>query len=135
MKGKEEPVEAYQLLRPSQVQTRMAASTAKGLTRFMGREPWMETLIEAFEKVKIGEGQVVGIVGEAGVGKSRLLLEFRNLLPQESSSYLEGQCIHYGGAMPYLPILDILRSFLEIKEGEREMSVRQQGERKDPRAG
>ena len=135
VKGKEEPVEAYQLLRPSQVQTRIAASTAKGLTRFMGRSREMETLTEAFEKVRSGEGQVVGIVGEAGVGKSRLLLEFRNLLPKDEYRYFEGQCLHYGGAMPYLPILDVLRSFLEVKEGEQEHDRPAEAEREDPRAG
>ena len=91
----------------------------------MGRGREMETLIEAFDKVRSGEGQVVGIVGEAGVGKSRLLLEFRHLLPKDDYWYFEGQCLHYGGAMPYLPILDVLRSFLEIKEGEQEHVVRQ----------
>ncbi len=124
IKGKEGSVEAYQLLRPSQVQTGIAASTAKGLTRFMGRSREMEILIEAFDKVRSGEGQVVGIVGEAGVGKSRLLLEFRNLLSKDSCWYFEGRCLHYGGTMPYLPILDVLRTFLEVKEGEQESVVR-----------
>ena len=130
IKGKEEPVEAYQLLRPSLVQTRIAASTAKGLTRFMGRNREMETLQEAFEKVRSGEGQVVGMVGEAGVGKSRLLLEFRNLLSKDEHNYFEGRCLHYGGAMPYLPILDVLRSFLEVKEGEQEHVVQQKLKKK-----
>ncbi len=124
IKGKEEPVEAYQLLRPTQVQTRIAASTAKGLTRFVGRDREIETLRETFAKVESGEGQVIGLVGEAGVGKSRLLLEFRSLLPQGEYAYLEGQCLHYGGSMPYLPILDVLRSFLGVKEGEPERVIR-----------
>jgi predicted ATPase len=63
------------------------------------------------------------MVGEAGVGKSRLLFEFRHRLPQDFG-YLEGHCIHYGRAMPYLPILDLLRSYFEIREGEREMVIR-----------
>ena len=91
----------------------------------MGRSREMETLQEAFDKVRSGEGQVVGMVGEAGVGKSRLLLEFRHLLPKNEYNYFEGRCLHYGGAMPYLPILDVLRSFLEVKEGEQEHVVRQ----------
>ena len=72
-----------------------------------------------------GEGQVVGIVGEAGVGKSRLLLEFRNLLPKGEYTYFEGRCLHYGGSMPYLPMLDVLRSFIGVKEGEQEHVIRQ----------
>jgi class 3 adenylate cyclase len=81
VKGKQEPVEAFRLLRPTEVDTRIGASVARGLTRFVGRSREIETLREAFAKVQSGEGQVIGLVGEAGVGKSRLLLEFRSLLP------------------------------------------------------
>ena len=109
MKGKEEPVKAYRLTKPSEIETRIAASAAKGLTRFVGRRREIETLKEAFDKARSGEGQVVGVVGEAGVGKSRLLLEFRNSLPKGEYIYLEGRCLHYGSSMPYLPILDAFR--------------------------
>lgn len=125
VKGKEEPVEAYRLIKPTEVETRIAASAAKGLTRFVGRQREIDTLKEAFEKVQSGEGQVVGIVGEAGVGKSRLLLEFRNALPKDEYGYYEGRCLHYGGSMPYLPILDVTRSFIGVKEGEQEHIIRQ----------
>jgi class 3 adenylate cyclase/tetratricopeptide (TPR) repeat protein len=123
VKGKQEPVKAYLLLRPTEVDTRIGASVAKGLTRFVGRSREIETLREAFAKVQTGEGQVMGLVGEAGVGKSRLLLEFRSLLPLDGYTYLGGQCLHYGGSMPYLPILDVLRFFLGVKEGELERVI------------
>jgi class 3 adenylate cyclase/tetratricopeptide (TPR) repeat protein len=125
VKGKEEPVQAYRLIKPTEVETRIGASAAKGLTRFVGRGHEIQTLKDAFEKVQSGEGQVVGIVGEAGVGKSRLLLEFRNLLPKGEYTYFEGRCLHYGGSMPYLPILDITRSLIGVKEGEQEHIIRQ----------
>jgi class 3 adenylate cyclase/tetratricopeptide (TPR) repeat protein len=125
VKGKEEPVEAYRLIKPTDVETRIAASAAKGLTKFVGRSREIEALKEAFGKVQSGEGQVVGIVGEAGVGKSRLLLEFRNTLPKGHHWYYEGRCLHYGGSMPYLPILDITRSLIGVKEGEQEHVIRQ----------
>jgi hypothetical protein len=67
-----------------------------------------------------------GIVEEAGVGKSRLLLEFRHRLSQEEFGYLESRCLHFGGTMPYLPILDTLRSFFEVREGEPERVIRKQ---------
>ncbi|MBI4767026.1 MAG: AAA family ATPase [Deltaproteobacteria bacterium] len=124
VKGKEEPQEAFELIKAGGAATRLEASMARGLTRFVGRENSMASLMEAYEKVKNGAGQVVGMVGEAGVGKSRLLFEFRHRLPQDKFGYLEGHCIHYGGAMPYLPILDLLRSYFEIREGEREMVIR-----------
>ena len=124
VKGKEVPVEAYQLLRSGEVETRIGAAVARGLTRFVGRKRELETVKEAFEKAGAGQGQVVGIVGEAGVGKSRLLLELRNVLPKGGYTYLEGQCLHYGGSMPYLPILDVFRSYVGIKEGEQEAVIK-----------
>jgi class 3 adenylate cyclase/tetratricopeptide (TPR) repeat protein len=120
------PQEIFQLLRIGREATKLEASIARGLTRFVGRKNSMAALMEAFRKVRQGGGQVVGVVGEAGVGKSRLLLELRNRLPTDEFGYLEGHCLHYGGVMPYLPILDILRSFFEIKEGEQETIVRDQ---------
>jgi class 3 adenylate cyclase/tetratricopeptide (TPR) repeat protein len=133
VKGKEELQEAYELISPSGVETRLAASIARGLTRFVGRRNSMAELMEAFEKVKEGSGQVVGLVGEAGVGKSRLVLEFRGRIPQGEFTYLEGRCIHFGGAMAYLPILDILRSFFEIKEGEQEFLIKRKMKEKGRR--
>jgi class 3 adenylate cyclase len=110
VKGKERAQDAYELLRAAQIETRIEAAAAKGLTKFVGRKRERTSLMEAFEKVRSGLGQIVSIVGEAGVGKSRLLLEFRNMLPQGEYTYLEGRCLHYGGSMAYLPVLDILRS-------------------------
>lgn len=80
VKGKEEPQETYELLKAGKVETRIGAAAVKGLTRFVGRQNSMAALMEAYEKVVVGSGQIVGIIGEAGVGKSRLLLEFRNQL-------------------------------------------------------
>src|SRR4030042_4325129 len=82
VKGKEEPQEAFELLKVGKVKTRIGASAAKGLTRFVGRQNSMAALMEAYEKGRSGSGPVVGVVGEAGVGKSRLLLEFKDRLPQ-----------------------------------------------------
>jgi class 3 adenylate cyclase/tetratricopeptide (TPR) repeat protein len=125
LKGKFEAVNAHKLIGTTGVKTRIAASTARGLTRFVGRNHELETLNEAFARVQTGEGQVAGLVGEAGVGKSRLLLEFRRALPRGESTYLEGRCLHYGGVIPYLPILDVLRFFFGVKEGEHEPVIKQ----------
>jgi class 3 adenylate cyclase len=123
VKGKEEPQQTYQLLKPSAVETRFEASVAKGLTKFVGRQNSMASLMEAYEKVVAGAGQVVGIVGEAGVGKSRFLLEFRNHI-EDDFTYLEGRCIQFGGTMAFLPLLDILRKYCGIEEGEQEYRKR-----------
>jgi class 3 adenylate cyclase/ribosomal protein L40E len=125
VKGKEYPQEAFELTKVGEVETRIEAAVAKGLTRFVGRKNSMAALVEACDKAHSGSGQVVGIVGEAGVGKSRLLLEFRNRLPQSEFAYLEGRCLHYGGSMPYLPMLDILRSYFDIKGDDLEHIIKE----------
>ena len=125
VKGKEELQEAYRLIKPSEVETRIEAAAARGLSKFIGRGREMETLKERFEKTQSGSGQVIGVVGEAGVGKSRLLLEMKNMLPHGEHTYLEGRCLHYGGSMAYLPILDILRSYFDIEEGDSESDIKE----------
>jgi class 3 adenylate cyclase/tetratricopeptide (TPR) repeat protein len=124
MKGKEKPQAAYEVIKASEVETRIGASAAKGLTKFVGRENEMEVLKKVFDKAKLGSGQVLGIVGEAGVGKSRIILELQNMLHQDEYAYLEGRCLHYGGTMAYLPIIDILRSYFGIKEGDPEYLIK-----------
>ena len=120
VKGKEEPQEIYELLKAGEVVTRIDESIAKGLTRFVGRKNSMAALMNAFDLVQSGSGQVVGVVGEAGVGKSRLILELQNRLPEKEYTYLEGQCLQYGGTILYMPILDIVRSCFDIKDDDRE---------------
>ncbi|GAJ11392.1 unnamed protein product, partial [marine sediment metagenome] len=63
-------------------------------------------------------------MGEAGVGKSRLLLELKGTLRKKEYTYLEGRCLHYGGYMAYLPFLDILKAYFDIKEGDREFVIK-----------
>jgi len=124
VKGKKEPQEAFELIKAGEVETRIGASVAKGLTQFVGRKNSMPTLLNVFDKVKSGLGQVVGLVGEAGVGKSRLLHEMRNRLPPDEYIYLEGRCLQYGSSMAYLPVLYILRSYLDINEGDHEFLIK-----------
>jgi hypothetical protein len=120
VKGIEKPQHVYELTISSRVETRFEASISKGLTRFVGRKNSMAAINDAYDKAISGSGQVLGVVGEAGVGKPKLLLEFRNSLSQGEFTDLEGRCLHYGDAMSYLPFLDILRSYFEIKEGGNE---------------
>lgn len=120
VKGKAEPQETFELIEATTVGTRLGAISARGLTRMVGRKNSMAALVEVYEKVQSGSGQIVSLVGEPGVGKSRLLLEFRRLLNKNESVYLEGQCFHYGHSMAYLPILDILKSYFGIEEGDGE---------------
>ena len=130
VKGKEEKQEAYRLIKAGEIDTRIGASVSKGLTRFVGRKISMAALQEPFDRVLEGSGQVTGVVGEAGVGKSRLLLEFISQLLDGEFTYLEGRCLHYGGSMAYLPIIDILKSYFEVKDGDREYLIKKKIEEK-----
>ncbi len=130
MKGKTRRQEAFRLLKPAGVKTRIEAAAVRGLTRFVGRRREIENLVEAFETAASGSGQIVGVVGEAGAGKSRILLEFKKRIADADYGYLEGRCLHYGGNMPYLPVIDILKSYLEIEEDDGEPAARKKLEDK-----
>jgi class 3 adenylate cyclase len=124
VKGRNQPIEAFELIGTGAVDTRLAAAIAHGLTRFVGREREVGGLNRALEKVESGVGQVIGLVGEAGVGKSRLVLEFRRTLEGRPCLYLEGHCLHFGSTMAYLPILDMLKSYFSITEQMKEAAIR-----------
>ena len=125
VKGKKDLQTVFEVIREGRAETRMEASIIRGLTRFVGRRKELELLLEAYLKASEGSGQVVGIVGEAGVGKSRLLLEFTRLLPAGEYTFLTGQCLQFGRNMPYLPLLSILRVYFGLKDVSQERLARQ----------
>jgi class 3 adenylate cyclase/transcriptional regulator with XRE-family HTH domain/tetratricopeptide (TPR) repeat protein len=88
------------------------------LSQFIGRDDALAALRGPLAKVEAGHGQVVGLVGEPGIGKSRLLYEFRRSLGDKRITYLEGRCLSYGSSIPYLPILDLVRANCGIQEGD-----------------
>jgi class 3 adenylate cyclase len=111
VKGRSEGVRAYEVVRELPARTRIEASAARGLTPYIGREVELRALQQAFEQAARGRGQVVFIAGEAGLGKSRLLFEFRRWLG-ERARWAEGRCVAYGATMPYQPIVEIVRACL-----------------------
>jgi tetratricopeptide (TPR) repeat protein len=98
--------------------SRLEGRGARGLSHFVGRDRELETLQDLFVTVAEGRGQAVGIVGEPGVGKSRLLLEFRHGLADRGVAYLQGRCLSYGASIPYVPVLDVARAACAIGEGD-----------------
>lgn len=120
LKGRVEPAKAYELRGLGQAKTRFGASVVRGLTPFVGRQKELDHLKDCFEMARKGHGQVVGIVGEAGVGKSRLLRQMIETLPREECLCLEGECLHYGETVVYLPILNILRAYFGLEDGDPE---------------
>jgi class 3 adenylate cyclase len=125
IKGKESGEQAYELLSGGEARTRIEAAAARGLSPFIGRESELKTIADAFDKARSGSGQLLEIMGEAGVGKSRLLFEARRALDHANCTYLEGRCRHHVPAISYVPLLDILKAYFEIKEEDQESAVRQ----------
>jgi class 3 adenylate cyclase/tetratricopeptide (TPR) repeat protein len=124
IKGKEKPIGVYQVIAPSTSRTRFDVSAERGLTPFVGRERERELLLDAFERVRSGRGQAVSIVSEAGMGKSRLLYEFRKAILNEDVTFLEGKCLSFGRGVAYQPITDILKSNFDIREDDWDPVIR-----------
>ncbi|MCZ6748993.1 MAG: AAA family ATPase, partial [SAR324 cluster bacterium] len=116
LKGKAEAVTPYRVIGATAVDTRFAAAEARGLTAYTGRDREMAQLNRSVERAMKGEGQFVTVMGEAGVGKSRLLYEFRNSLDREQVTVTEGRCQIHGTETSYLPFLDGLRRGLRLLE-------------------
>jgi len=123
VKGKEEPVNVYRVIAPSTRRTRFDVSAERGLAPFVGRERELELLLDGFERAKGGRGQAFSIVSEAGIGKSRLLYEFRKAVSNEDTSFFEGKCLSYSRGVAYHPVIDILKSNFDIREGDEDFDI------------
>src|SRR6185437_2672028 len=116
VRGLSSAVTAYRLTGPT-ASVESEHDQPRARSRFVGREREAATLRELVVEVAQGQGRVAGVVGEPGVGKSRLLLEVRRDVG-DRVSWLEGRCLSYGSAIPYLPILDLLRAACGIADIE-----------------
>ena len=123
IKGKREPVKSYRVLGLGKARTRLRAAMSRGLTPLVGRERELELLLDAFERAKEGQGQAISIVGEAGVGKSRLLYEFKDTVAKRDITFLEGRCLPYSRGVAYHPIIDHLKSNFDIREGDDDIRI------------
>jgi class 3 adenylate cyclase/tetratricopeptide (TPR) repeat protein len=118
IKGRAEPVRVFNVTGRRGRRSRLEVSIERGLSPLAGRREELGILAQCWEQAKSGRGQVVSVIGEAGVGKSRLLFEFRQSLRGEPVTWLEGQCSAYGQSTPYLPLLEILRASFHIEDGD-----------------
>ena len=123
VKGLPEPVEVYELIGAGQARTRLQAAALRGLTRFVGRDAEVEHLRRVLDQAGAGRGQVVAILGEAGVGKSRLTYEFTHSHRVQDWLILEASSVSYGKATSYLPVIDLLKGYFKIgdRDDHREM--------------
>jgi class 3 adenylate cyclase/tetratricopeptide (TPR) repeat protein len=124
VKGVPEAVEVFEVVGANAVRRRLQAAVARGLTRFVGRETEIAALVQALGRAGVGHGQVVAAVGEAGVGKSRLLYEFVHSHRTQGWLVLEAASVSYGKATPYFPVVDLLKRYMHVEDGNEPRTVR-----------
>ncbi len=124
IKGLAEPVAVYELTGLTGARSRLEIALARGLTPFAGRELEMAALAHAVGHARAGRGQVVGIVGEPGVGKSRLMWELLRSDHLRKWVVLRASAATYGKRSPYLPVIELLRAALGIAAGDGAAAVR-----------
>jgi len=105
--------------------TRFDVSAERGLTPFVGRQRELELLLDGHERSKEGRGQAISIISEAGIGKSRLLYEFRKSVVNENITFLEGKCLSYSRNVAYHPIVDVLRANFDIQDNDSAPAIRE----------
>jgi len=125
VKGMNEPVEVHEVTGVGLARSRLQAAAARGLTRFVGRDAETEQLRKALEQARGDHGQVVGVVGEPGLGKSRLFFEFIHSHRTQGWLILETGSVSYGKATPYLPVIDLLKAYFKIQDRDDQREIRE----------
>ena len=122
VKGLTDPLDVFELNGLTGARTRLQAAQERDLTPYIGRDPELQVLGDCFSQASEGQGRVVLISGEAGIGKSRLLLEFRRRLG-EQATWLEGQTLSFGESMAFHPLVDLMRRNFRIEEDDDEAAI------------
>ncbi|MBI3795517.1 MAG: AAA family ATPase, partial [Deltaproteobacteria bacterium] len=124
IKGVDALLEVYEVLGTGPLRTKLQVAARRGLTRFIGRQSEMDQLRRALDQVKAGHGQIVGVMGEPGLGKSRLFYEFE-LLFLSGCLVLESFSVSHGKASPYLPLIELLKNYFRIQPQDDERTRRE----------
>src|SRR5262245_21645581 len=130
IKGLTEPLEVFEVTGVGVASTRLHAAARRGLTRFVGRDSELEQLWRVQEQAGRGRGQVMALVGEAGVGKSRLVYEFTHSHRLQGWLVLEAASVSYGKATSYLPVIALLKSYFKIQDRDDQRELREKVEGK-----
>jgi hypothetical protein len=125
IKGASDPVRVFELAGVGEARSRLDLAREQGLSRFVGRAEEMAALEEALERAKAGEGAAIGIVAEPGIGKSRLSFEFVQRCRDRGVEVFEAQAQAHGKSIPFMPVLQMLRSFFGIAEHDPEQLARE----------
>ena len=124
LKGLAEALPLFELEASGSARTRLDVAVTRGLSRFVGRTAEMQTLEAALARTQSGHGQVIGIVGEPGLGKSRLCFEFVEHCRHQKIPVFEAHCPAHGKNIPYLPILELFRNYFDIKADDAAVQAR-----------
>jgi class 3 adenylate cyclase/tetratricopeptide (TPR) repeat protein len=124
VRGLTGPVDVYEVVGAGSARTRLHAAMARGLTRFVGRDAELEHLRRALAEAGAGHGQIVAVVGEPGVGKSRLFYEFIRSHRTAGWLVIEASSVSYGKTTPYLPLVGLLRSYFKVSERDETRDIR-----------
>ena len=124
LKGIATKVRAYQVLGERGAPARIDVARERGFTHLVGRQRELDLLRHYFEQAKAGRGQAASIIGDAGLGKSRLLHECRQCLEGEDLTWLEGRCHPYGMALAYLPLVELLKQYFRIGVNDGDDDIR-----------
>jgi class 3 adenylate cyclase/predicted ATPase len=120
VKGVAEPLPIYEVVGVGPLRTRLQISARRGLTRFVGRQGEMDQMRRALEQARAGHGQIVGVMGDPGVGKSRLFYECK-LTSHSGCLVLEAFSVSHGKASPYLPVIELLKQYFQITPQDDEL--------------
>ncbi len=124
VKGVANPMHVHRLNGMGNSRNRFDVSRSRGLSRFVGRASDLRTLEDALEQTAAGNGQVIGVVAEAGTGKSRLCFEFLERCRAKGMRVFEGRAVAHGRNIPFLPILDVFRSYFGITSEDSDNAAR-----------
>ncbi len=125
VKGISEPLEVHEVTGAGPVRSRLQAAAARGLTRFVGRTAEFETLCQALDRARVGHGQLAALVGEPGVGKSRLFWEFTHSRRTVDWLIVESGSVSFGKATAYLPVTDMLKAYFAIEDRDDVRKIRE----------
>src|SRR5262245_28068902 len=125
VKGLSHPVEVFEIVKAGATRTRLQVRAAGGLTRFVGRDAELDQLRTTLERARVGQGQVLALVGEAGVGKSRLIWEVVHSHRTDGWLLLQSSAVSYGTSITYFPVLDLLRAYFRIEERDDSRTIRE----------
>jgi class 3 adenylate cyclase/tetratricopeptide (TPR) repeat protein len=125
IKGASRPVQVFELAGVGEARSRLDLARERGFSRFVGRERELARLEEALARAHAGEAAAVGVVAEPGIGKSRLYLEFVERCRSDGVEVFQAQGQAHGKAIPFMPILQMLRSFFGIADNEPEQQARE----------